>query len=205
MNRAQLKWLTLALVLGGCEAQVGSGPHGPEPLERQTAAVKQPDREQVSTRLTLRWQHNGRLELVDAVELPGFLKLEKNLDNRQYVYEVRAGNEVLAVQGLDVTFEQRAEHGGTDKRPHAATESETFFVDIPGLGLDQLANASVRLLKVREKHGEAAATREAVGRLEQQQRLVGVAEVSASQVSAFIRTEGRKASKKALSPPDDVQ
>lgn len=70
--------MALALVLGGCEAQEGSEPRSVVSLERQTLVVKQLDREQVSTRLTLRWQRDGRLDVVDAVEVPGFLKLEKN-------------------------------------------------------------------------------------------------------------------------------
>jgi hypothetical protein len=205
MNRAHLKWMALALILGGCEAEVGSESRNPEPSERQTLAVKRPEREQVSTRLTLRWQRNGRLEVVDAVELPGFLKLEKNLGGRQYVYEVRSGNDVLAVQGLDVDFEQRTAGSRADEEMHAATDSETFFVDIPGFGLDQLTNASVRVLEVRAKHGETAATLEAVDRLERQGRLVGVAEVRAAQVGSFIRAEGRRVPKKALSQPDDVK
>ncbi|PTL82273.1 hypothetical protein [Vitiosangium sp. GDMCC 1.1324] len=206
MNRAQLKWMALALVLGGCEAQVGSEPQDTGSLERQTLAVKQPGREQVSTRLTLRWERNGYLQVVDAVELPGFLKLEKNLGDRQYVYEVRSGNDVLAVQGLDVDFEQRSA-GGHPGEPdeHGVTDVETFFVDIPGLGLDELRNASVRILEVQPKHGESAATREAVGRLQQQGRLVSVAEVNASQVGSVIQSQGRRVARKALSQPGDSQ
>jgi hypothetical protein len=204
MNRAHLKWMALALVLGGCEAQVGSEPQNLEPRERQTLAMKRADREQVSTRLTLRWQREGRLAVVDAVELPGFLKLEKNFDGRRYVYEVRSGNDVLAVQGLDVDFEQRTAGSGPGDEAHMASDTETFFVDIPGLGLEQLTNASVRILEVKAKHAETSATMEAVGRLEQQGRLMGVADVRASEVGSFIRAEGRRATKKPLSQPDDV-
>ncbi len=204
MNRAHLKWMTLALLLGGCEAPLDGAPQDSASAERQTLAVKQPGREQVSTRLTLRWQRDGRLEVVDAVELPGFLKLEKNLAGRQYVYEVRSGNDVLAVQGLDVDFTQRTAGAGPDTPEHLAADTETFFVDIPGFGLEQLTNASVRLLEIQAKHGEASATREAVGRLEKQGRLLAAADVRAAEVGSFIRAQGRRAPRKALSQPDDT-
>lgn len=205
MNRAQLKWMALALVLGGCEAQVDSEARDTGSLEQQTLAVKQEGQRQVSTRLTLQWQVNGHLEVVDAVELPGFLKLEKYLGERQYVYEVRSGNEVLAVQPFDLEFEQHNAGGNPDQEEaRGATDVETFHVDIPGLGLDQLRDVSVRVLEVKAKHGEGAASREAVRRLEQQGRVMGVAEVRGAQVGSVI-AQGRRVTKKGLAQPDDVQ
>ncbi|ATB40483.1 hypothetical protein CYFUS_005932 [Cystobacter fuscus] len=205
MNRAHLKWMTLALLLGGCEAPMEGAPPDPASAERQTLAVKQPGREQVSTRLTLRWLRGVRLDVVDAVELPGFLKLEKNLVGRQYVYEVRSGDDVLAVQGLDVDFAQRTAGAGPETPEHMDADTETFFVDIPGFGLDQLTNASVRILEIQARHGEASATREAVGRLEKQGRLVAAADVRAAEVGSFIRAQGRRAPRKPLAQPDDAR
>lgn len=209
MNRAQVKWLALALLLGGCEAQMdseGEARQEPVSLEQQTLAVKQPGQQQVSTRLTLQWQRNGYLEVVDAVELPGFLKLEKNLGERQYVYEVRSGNDVLAVQGFDADFEQRNAGGHPGEEDgRGPADIETLHVDIPGLGLDQLRDVSVRILEVRAKHGEMAASMAAVGRLERQGRVVGVAEAKGAQVGSVIAQGRRAMVKKGLSRPDDVQ
>jgi hypothetical protein len=205
MNRAHLKWMALMLLLGGCEDPMGSVPRSSAPHERQTLAVKQlASGQQVSTRLTLRWQRSGRLEVVDAVELPGFLKLETNLVGRQYVYEVLVGTDVLAVQALDIDFEQRAEGGDTQEPAHLAADTETFFMDVPGLGLDRMLYASVRLLEFTAPHGETSATVEAVGRLEARGLLVGVADVGATEVGEFIRTSGRRVTSRPVPQPDDL-
>ncbi|MFE8595395.1 hypothetical protein [Archangium violaceum] len=53
------------------------------------------------------------------------------------MHEVRSGNDVLAVQGLDVDFEQRPAGANPSAPDHLDADSETFFVDIPGFGQNQ--------------------------------------------------------------------
>lgn len=83
---------------------------------------------------------------------------------------------------------------------HEASDTETFFVDIPGFGLDELTNASVRILEVKAKHGKTSATMEVVGRLEQQGRLVGVADVRAPPRRARSSAPRAAAPRRSRSP-----
>src|SRR5262245_33593284 len=109
MKTRILRYVTvLALGALGCDAgpPSGSGDERAEPLESQTASVPRPGPDAVSVRLTVRLDRTGHMEVVDAVELPGIIKLERAA-NRRWVYEAQDRSGLVAVAAVDVDFEQR--------------------------------------------------------------------------------------------------
>jgi len=160
------------------------------PSEAQSAvAPKAKGDAQVSTRLTVRVHRDGRAEVVDAIEVPGYLKLEKNL-GRGHLYEVKSGNEVLAVQAIDVDFEQRSL--SPDRDISGDVESVEVFDDIPGVGLDKAENAEVELHEVQAAHREKAASIAALGRLQKTKSLKAKFRADGSQLRQAIRAHGRR-------------
>lgn len=144
----------------------------------------------VSTRLTVRVKRDGWTEIVDAIEVPGYIKLEKHL-GRGHLYEVRSGDRVLAVQGVDLDFERRSLSPERD----VSSDSDTaeVFIDIPGVGLSEVENAEVVLHKIAATHQEKRASIAALGRLERSRTLSLTATTEAPQLRKAIRAFGRRA------------
>jgi hypothetical protein len=163
----------------------GAGP--PRLGDKVAAAVAEP----VSVRLTVKVNKNGAAEVVDAVELPGIIRQEKDM-NRDFVYEARDGRGVVAVQALDLDFERRP-IGGGEHGEHIAADEQLVHVDLPGVSLERARGVSLRLSKVNARHQEKLASVESFARLSRQGTLVPFAELRPSTMDTAVVRQGRRA------------
>ncbi len=200
MKRQVVTW-TVLLAVGAFGCESGSGGDATERFEeRQTVLVKQPGTTQVSVRLTVSVDRKGQMEILDAVELPGFLKLEKDMD-RNFVYEARDAAGVVAVQAVGVEFERHAVGGGEHGDPQEI-ESQTFHVDLPGLTLEKARGVSLRLSEITAKHQERTASLQTMDRLAQQGKVRAFGEIKAARLATFVQTRGWRALPKAIKTQD---
>jgi hypothetical protein len=158
-------------------------------LEPQARISKQAVQPQVPTRLTGRFQRDGSAEIVDAVELPGYLKLERGL-RQGNIYEVRTNGESLTLQAPDLDFERRALSPERDVTTE--TESVEAFVDIPGIGLEEAKDAEVMLHRISAPHDEKYATIAALERLCRGARVKLALSVASTKVRQFLNQHGRR-------------
>ena len=156
-----------------------------------TAATRVRGAEQVSTRLAARWSKRGGLELLDAVELPGFTQLEQTLE-RGYLVEVRVGTQVLSVQPVDLELEQHSAGATPDEPARAEPEFVTLQLDVPGVGLSALENAQIELHEVRSRQAETRVSLAGLRRLKSAGALSRVGALDAPTVKQVLLARGRK-------------
>jgi hypothetical protein len=206
--RNRLLTFTALLALGGLGCEAGGTGDGVSPVGTQSGAATQAAQAAaassepapapaadpagaVSVRLTVRVTRTGGAEIVDAVELPGIIKLEKDM-RRDYLYEARDGRGVIAVQAIDVDFEQRPIAKGDPHGESIEVDEQLIHVDLPGVSLEAARNVSLRLSRLAGGHQERIASAATFARLAQQGKLRPFVEVRPGQLAAALATRARR-------------
>jgi hypothetical protein len=147
-------------------------------------------RDAVSTRLILRLTTSGQLDITDAVQFPGIIRTRRDFTGN-YTYEVRRRGAVVAVGSLDLGFEMRVSGNGApeDRIPQ---DSQSFFVDLPLIALDEVAELSIRLLRTTAAHRQRSMSPAAVQQLLDAGTLTPAGSIDPRRLGAFAISGGRR-------------
>jgi hypothetical protein len=167
------------------EAEETIAPVGPDPISAKA------DASAVSVRLTVRVNRAGATEVLEAVELPGILKEERDTA-RDYLYEARDPNGVIAVRAVDLDFEERPFGAGQLHGELGQLDEQIIHVDLPGVSLERARGVSVDLARIAAKLPERITTRATFSRMSQQGLLRPFAEVRPAQVATALATRARR-------------
>lgn len=116
----------LLLAAAGCQKEAAA----PEATSESAAVAD----EVVSTRIVLRLTRSGAAEVLDVIEQPGVSPLSRVFSGN-YVYEVRDGSRILAVESFNDPFEERSasEDEELAEHIHRTVDEATISVRVPGV------------------------------------------------------------------------
>ena len=144
--------------------------------------------------LQLRVSETGDWKVVSAAEVPGKAVISDSYLG-DYVYEVRAGDRVIAVESMPDPFETRGfggPPGSPPGHPGERAATTTIVVKVPGMGLTGALGAlSIRLLKI-DTAGSSLSTIDAatLERLRREGRAKVLVTARGEDLAAQIRQKG---------------